>query len=176
VRTELIGSAGVVLGQGYTLDAPVVTIGRRRENTIVIKHPTVSRHHAKIRRRGDEFVIVDTGSTSGVVVNGQLISGEQLLHDGDRIAIGMDAVFLVQLEPTDDETADDTRSMSESAIITLPIKPAFLADLRIQIDNARREQQVDEIVESEYFQQLRTNAERLRSHPTEHPPKEGDPR
>jgi pSer/pThr/pTyr-binding forkhead associated (FHA) protein len=175
VRAELIGSAGVVLGQGYTLDARIVTIGRRRDNTIVIKHPTVSRHHAEIRRQGDDFVIVDRGSTSGVVVNGQTIKGEQILHDGDRISIGIDAIFLVQLHLTDDEHLGEARPMSDSATFTVPIKPAVMADLRIQIDNARREQQVDEIVETEYFQQLRDSAERLRSHPPQQHPKEGDP-
>jgi predicted component of type VI protein secretion system len=104
MRAALIGSGGPVLGREYTLDAPVVTIGRRDENTIVIKDPTVSRKHAEIRREGDEFVIADKGSTSGVVVNGQTISGEQPLRDGDRISIGTSAVFLVQLQPAEGRT------------------------------------------------------------------------
>lgn len=98
MRAALIGSSGPVLGREFLLDQPVVTIGRRDENTIVIKDPTVSRKHAEIRREGDELIVVDKGSTSGVLVNGEAISGERRLQDGDRIGIGSSAIFLVQVQ------------------------------------------------------------------------------
>ncbi len=104
MRAALVGSGGPVLGREYLLDQPVVTIGRRDENTIVIKDPTVSRKHAEVRRDGDDFVLVDKQSTSGVLVNGQPIQGEQVLQDGDRIAIGTSATFLLQLQPTEAKT------------------------------------------------------------------------
>lgn len=104
MRAVLIGSSGLVLGREYALDAPVVTIGRRDENTIVIKDPTVSRKHAEIFRDGESLYIVDKGSTSGITINGQLISGQQPLRDGDRIGIGSSAVFLIQLQPAEDRT------------------------------------------------------------------------
>lgn len=104
MRAVLIGSSGLVLGREYALDAPVVTIGRRDENTIVIKDPTVSRRHAEIHREGESFSIVDKGSTSGITVNGQLVSGQHPLRDGDRIGIGSSAVFLIQLQPAEDQT------------------------------------------------------------------------
>lgn len=103
MRAALLGSGGPVLGREYPLDADLVTIGRRDENAIVIKDPTVSRKHAEIRRAGDGFVVVDKNSTSGVLVNGVPISGEQRLKDGDRLGIGMSAVFLVQLQPVEEE-------------------------------------------------------------------------
>src|SRR4051794_11318653 len=104
MRAVLIGSSGLVLGREYALDAPVVTVGRRDENGIVIKDPTVSRKHAEILRDGDSLYIVDKGSTSGITVNGQLISGRQPLRDGDRIGIGSSAVFMIQLQMTEDRT------------------------------------------------------------------------
>ena len=104
MRAVLIGSSGLVLGREYPLDASVVTIGRRDENMIVIKDPTVSRKHAEIRREGDALVIVDKGSTSGITINGQVIAGPHPLRDGDRIGIGSSAVFLIQLQPVEDKT------------------------------------------------------------------------
>jgi predicted component of type VI protein secretion system len=104
MRAVLLGSSGPVLGREYPLDADLVTIGRRDENAIVIKDPTVSRKHAEIRRAGDDFLVVDKNSTSGVLLNGVPISGEQRLKDGDRLGIGMSAVFLVQLQPAEDAT------------------------------------------------------------------------
>lgn len=114
MRAVLIGSSGLVLGREYPLDAPVVTIGRRDENMIVIKDPTVSRRHAEIRREGEALVISDKGSTSGITVNGQLISGPQTLRDGDRIGIGSSAVFLIQVQPVEDETISFQQHYVES--------------------------------------------------------------
>lgn len=104
MRAALLGSGGPVLGREYPLDTDLVTIGRRDENAIVIKDPTVSRKHAEIRRAGDDFLVVDKNSTSGVLLNGVPISGEQRLNDGDRLGIGMSAVFLVQLQPAEEAT------------------------------------------------------------------------
>ena len=115
MRAALIGSGGPVLGREYALDAPVVTIGRRDENNVVIKDPTVSRKHAMIRREGDDFILVDNNSTSGVTVNGQPITGEYRLHDGDRVGIGGSALFTVQLAPEESKTVTFSRDQLDQA-------------------------------------------------------------
>jgi hypothetical protein len=82
-----IGS--VVLSDGRRImlgDAPVV-IGRVAGSTITVSDPRASRRHAEIRPHGDAFVIVDLGSTNGTVVNGARVH-QQVLHDGDEIAVG----------------------------------------------------------------------------------------
>ena len=38
--------------------------------------------------RDGEFVVSDLGSTNGVVINGQRISGPTVLRDNDRIEFG----------------------------------------------------------------------------------------
>ena len=48
-----------------------------------------------------------------------------------------------------------------------------IADLHIQIDSRRRQQQVDEITETDYFRNLRETATRLRTRPQEPAPPEG---
>lgn len=50
-----------------------------------------------------------------------------------------------------------------------------IADLHIQIDSRRRQQQVDEITETDYFRNLRDTATRLRSRTQPQSPPEGDP-
>jgi hypothetical protein len=49
-----------------------------------------------------------------------------------------------------------------------------MANLHIQIDNRRRQMQVDEITETDYFRNLRDTATRLRSRGTDEPPPEGN--
>ena len=48
----------------------------------------VSSRHAAVIRHGEAFVVRDLGSTNGTFVNGQRISGDVTLTDGDRIGLG----------------------------------------------------------------------------------------
>lgn len=89
-ETQAYGELLIVIGGNqteYVLNKPVVTIGRRPDNDIVIAEPRVSRSHAQIERRGPEYFIVDLGSSHGTLVNGQPIEQRQL-HGGDRIELG----------------------------------------------------------------------------------------
>ena len=74
-RTELLGSAGAVLG-------------RSREADIVLDDANVSRKHAEIRPSGGSWTVRDMGSTNGVKVNGRRIEGAQSLKPGDVIELG----------------------------------------------------------------------------------------
>jgi pSer/pThr/pTyr-binding forkhead associated (FHA) protein len=63
------------------------TIGRDPQAEVPIDDQAASRHHARIERRGDDFVIVDLESRNGTLVNGEKVK-EHTLADGDRIRIG----------------------------------------------------------------------------------------
>lgn len=68
------------------LDRPLLTIGRRTDNDIIIDSTYVSRQHAHLRWRYGRFVLYDLGGRGGTQVNGQLIS-ESVLHPGDVILL-----------------------------------------------------------------------------------------
>jgi DNA-binding SARP family transcriptional activator len=70
------------------LDRTVTTIGRRADRTIALDDTRASRSHAEVRRRGDGYVVVDTGSTNGTRVNGTRIDEPTALQPGDEITIG----------------------------------------------------------------------------------------
>lgn len=69
------------------LGAPAITIGRIPDNNLILSHPQVSGHHARLEQVPGGYRIVDLGSTNHVYVNGQR-AGIQLLHPGDEIRIG----------------------------------------------------------------------------------------
>lgn len=71
------------------LGAPVITIGRlpAPENMVVLSHPQVSGHHARLEQVQGGYRIIDMGSTNHVYVNGQRVHN-QLLKPGDEIRIG----------------------------------------------------------------------------------------
>ena len=86
-------SGNPLAGQLLPLDQPVVTLGRRETNTIVVPEQAVSRTHAEIRREGATYLLHDLGSTSGTYLNGTPLVGEQRLHPGDVIGLGSDVAF-----------------------------------------------------------------------------------
>jgi adenylate cyclase len=75
--------------QIFEIRDSTVNIGRVDTNDLVLNHPSVSRHHARLTvLPGDTTLLNDLGSLNGVFVNGQQISEHQLA-DQDRITIGM---------------------------------------------------------------------------------------
>ena len=68
------------------LNQPVITIGRRLDNHIILEDPRVSRSHAQIKLINDRFVIFDTNSTGGTFINGRRI-GQSVLYPGDVISL-----------------------------------------------------------------------------------------
>ena len=66
----------------------IVSIGRDPTNDLVLSDAMVSRRHAILERRGEQFVIRDNRSSNGTLVNGDRVVSELPLRDGDLIAIG----------------------------------------------------------------------------------------
>jgi pSer/pThr/pTyr-binding forkhead associated (FHA) protein len=64
-----------------------LTIGRVPGNTVVLNHPQVSAHHARLVREGGTYRILDMNSTNHVYVNSEMTTS-YLLKLGDEIRIG----------------------------------------------------------------------------------------
>ncbi len=75
--------------------APVV-LGRSTEADIRIDDPGVSRKHAEIRP-GNPPMVLDLGSTNGIVVDGQHTQ-RATLRDGSRIVVGSTTIVYRQAE------------------------------------------------------------------------------
>jgi hypothetical protein len=82
-----VGSLLLPDGRRVPVGEDPVTIGRLPECDVVLSDPNVSRRHAEVRRRGNDFVVVDLGSTNGTRVNGAGVR-ERRLNDGDEITLG----------------------------------------------------------------------------------------
>ncbi|MCA9193846.1 MAG: SpoIIE family protein phosphatase [Planctomycetales bacterium] len=89
---------GTPFGQRYDLLRPVIVLGRHPDCDVTIDVGAVSRQHAKIFRKGQEFVIEDLQSRNGTFVNGELISPLSTLADGDVIRI-CDVEYTFHSEP-----------------------------------------------------------------------------
>lgn len=79
-------------GRRIQLTDESVTIGRLPECEISLPDPNISRRHAEVKRHGNDYVVIDLGSTNGTKVNGLAVSGERRLVDGDVISLGATTV------------------------------------------------------------------------------------
>jgi len=64
-------------------------VGRGHDCDLKLAHGTASRHHAELIADEDRLRLRDLASLNGTYVNGERISGECVLNDGDVVAFGM---------------------------------------------------------------------------------------
>jgi len=81
----------------YPFPKGSVTIGRRKENTIVFTNPEVSSSHARIDKVGPDYILTDLQSTNGTFVNNLKVLSHRLSH-GDRISIGKNVLLFIGTE------------------------------------------------------------------------------
>jgi pSer/pThr/pTyr-binding forkhead associated (FHA) protein len=75
------------------LSSPLVRIGRRLENNLVLDDPRVSRTHAELRAINGRYVLFDLNSTGGTFVNGLRIT-QSVVYPGDVISLaGVNLVY-----------------------------------------------------------------------------------
>jgi pSer/pThr/pTyr-binding forkhead associated (FHA) protein len=85
--TLVIRAGGGRAGETFPLDGDRMTVGRRPDSHIFLDDITVSRDHAVIVRRGDDYYLDDCGSLNGTYVNRSRIESHRL-SDGDELQVG----------------------------------------------------------------------------------------
>ena len=86
-RARLRCASDPEAGQSWLLEQDVIRIGSAKTGDIVLTDPTVSRHHAEIRRDRDGVILRDLGSTNGVFV-GQVRAKEVFLGPDTHFRVG----------------------------------------------------------------------------------------
>lgn len=81
---------GPLIDKSYTLEMPLITLGRELNNDVVIQDSEVSRYHLRLRKMRMGYGIEDLGSTNGTQLNGHVLQPgmpRTLQHD-DIITLG----------------------------------------------------------------------------------------
>src|SRR6185295_10098676 len=94
-------------GRSVALFEGEITLGRSRGCGIVLADPCISRVHALVAVRSSRVYLQDLRSSNGTFVDGERISGEQEITEGDRISIG-NYDLLLHLGPPIDLPAGDS--------------------------------------------------------------------
>lgn len=69
------------------LTSPLIKVGRRTSNDIVIKDPLVSRDHLQLRAQHGHYLLFDLSSTGGTYINNRQVKSATL-KPGDVVRIG----------------------------------------------------------------------------------------
>jgi len=112
----LIVIEGPATGKHFPLDEHrIVSIGRDDDCTFQIVDPAVSRKHLQVIRQGNgTHVAADYRSANGVVINGQKVTADMPLKDGDRVSIGQSTVLYSAKDYADGRAAlTDVRKTGE---------------------------------------------------------------
>jgi predicted component of type VI protein secretion system len=106
---QFVMRSGPNPGKVYPLEGSDFTIGRDANNVVTINDAEISRKHAKMELRGSSYVIQDLGSTNGTFVNGNRITGMQVLNPNDIVSFGENIVLMYE------SVADPNATMLSSA-------------------------------------------------------------
>jgi pSer/pThr/pTyr-binding forkhead associated (FHA) protein len=132
IRLVVEKSEGTSAPQSIALSAEETVVGRHRDCAVRIPCAEVSRRHCILRFQNGELHIQDLDSLNGCYVNGERVTGSQVLHPGDRLEIGpvifsvVDDSAVVAVAPVAAEVPAAAVA-SESA--TVDIKPCDTIDL-----------------------------------------------
>lgn len=94
------------------LDKDSWSIGRGADNDLVLSDINVSRHHARVETWPDHVLLVDTGSSYGIKLNGEFVESEAVLQNGDIFVVGDNQFELILSEEDGRQTAAGTVRMA----------------------------------------------------------------
>jgi FHA domain len=83
----VIRAGGGRVGESFALDGERMSIGRRPDAEVFLDDVTVSRDHALLIHRADNWYLDDCGSLNGTYVNRSRIESHRL-EEGDEVQIG----------------------------------------------------------------------------------------
>jgi hypothetical protein len=83
----VIRAGGGREGESFAVEGERMSIGRRPDSEIFLDDVTVSRDHALLIRRGEDWYLDDCGSLNGTYVNRSRIESHHL-EEGDEVQVG----------------------------------------------------------------------------------------
>jgi adenylate cyclase len=131
----------------FVLD-PINTVGRHPKNKIRLNDREISKEHAIIERRNNEWWIKDLRSSNGTYINSRRIT-EHRLNDNDEILLGsMRLMFII-------DTGEDKRDSVRDLVTILPQDPAGTTHIHAKIEEEEEQDfvPVDEVNDVEVLKQ-----------------------
>ena len=148
----------IMRGKSFELVNDEYSIGRTENNDICIPDGTLSSNHCALIKEGENFKVIDHGSTNGTRINGERISesylkssdilqvgGIEILFDCEEAAakqsnttqtninldvdLGMDIKEMKNINPIQSETAAETGKKGKGFLIVIIVLVLVVAVL-----------------------------------------------
>jgi diguanylate cyclase (GGDEF)-like protein len=137
---ELIIQSAMSKKRVVPVNNGAITLGRLKENNVVLEHGSASRKHAVIEfdSSTEKLIIKDLKSTNGTYVNGKVLNGQKELEHNDQIRIGVYIISVVnrnatRSQPLADDSSGATERSLEILIQAVDHFAVLLHDLSLQL-------------------------------------------
>ncbi len=131
MEVELHFIDGPLQGKIIPIQKSLITIGRDRQNDIVILDQSVSRNHARLMQQDDAWTIENISQSSGIAIDKQRMQ-HGTLQDNCEVMLGENIrfIFLVKQHGEQSISAYTTLAAEQSTLAvepTVPVEPEQLA-------------------------------------------------
>ncbi len=128
----LVGSSA---GQKIKIAGPKFYIGRSEDCQLRARSDLISRHHCAVIVEEDYVAIRDFGSKNGTFLNGERVTSEQELKQGDHLKVGpLEFEVCIKQSGIGGAKGPKVRSIKEAAARTADSNPADSSDSPEDID------------------------------------------
>ena len=146
MNPRFVAVSGPFEGQSFTLTDGVFSLGRHKDNHLVLSRLEVSRFHCRAEQiLGEGWLLTDLDSLHGTFVNRRPIRHCRLKH-GDLIGVGDTHLLFLSDDPNpsgtdsaeDSSSLWDSKSLSDQTLTQKPSRTLHLDDLELESDFPER--------------------------------------
>lgn len=142
---QLITLSGPYKDKIFSLDKDQLSVGRSKENEIVLVDDLVSRKHARFYKQGLEYYVEDLGSGNGVKVNGKKITKPMALLSADVVEIGNSSFRFMAINPNLQDVVGINKPKEETK----------------SVQKIYKDEEIEKIEKSYGFGKVKTNKKNL---------------
>ncbi|MDR1962881.1 MAG: FHA domain-containing protein [Planctomycetaceae bacterium] len=165
---QLVVASGSKAGQVIPISGPKFIIGRADDCHLKPRSELISRYHCAVISEEGYVAIRDLGSKNGVYLNGERISMEHELKNGDKLSIGPLEFFVHLTVDVKGQKKSKVESISDAVTRTVEIqsastkpdeKEAEIADWLLAAGESDQEQETKTIDASNLLAQLQSQSQ-----------------
>jgi pSer/pThr/pTyr-binding forkhead associated (FHA) protein len=167
MEVQLVVASGSKAGQVIPVAGPKFIIGRADDCHLKPRSELISRYHCAVISEEGYVAIRDLGSKNGVYLNGERVSMEHELKNGDKLSIGPLEFFVHLTVEVKGQKKPKVESISDAVTRTVEIqsetakpdeKEAEIADWLLIAGESEQDQDTKTIDASELLAQLQSQA------------------